>query len=78
MKRIYIGPNSSYQYRKGIKKRLHKEITSVNIVYHENIQRQRYNCLKKIISCISRACMIILLIFTLFRILNQNQVWYVQ
>ena len=78
MKRIYIGPNSSYQYQKGIKKRLCQKIQCVNIVYHENIQRQRYNCLKKIISCISRACMIILLIFTLFRILNQNQVWYVQ
>ena len=59
MKRIYIGPNNNYKYRKGIKKRINKEITSVNIVHHENINIQRYNCMKKIIICISRTCMII-------------------
>ena len=78
MKRIYVGPISSYQFQKAIKKKLHKEIKCVNIIYSENIQRQRYNYLKKIISCISKIIMIVLLIFTLFLILKQNQVWYVQ
>ena len=78
MKRIYIGPNNCYQYQRGIKKRICKEMQCVNIVNSKNIQRQRYNYLSKIGFYIRKAIMIILLIFILFLILQQNQVWYVK
>ena len=50
----------------------------VNIVNSKNIQRQRYNYLSKIGFYIRKAIMIVLLIFILFLILQQNQVWYVK
>ena len=70
MKRIYIVPRRDYKYKKGIKKTINKEMTGVNIIHNANINVQRYSCMKRIIFCISRSFMIMLLIFTLYRIFS--------
>ena len=78
MKRIYIGTQNNHQFSKSIKKKLRNEIKNVNLVYSNMIHKQKYNRLKKVIYYIAKLIMVILIISTLFLIIQQNQEWYVK
>ena len=70
MKRIFLSPQCGYKYRRSIKKKLRKEMAEVHNTHNATVYIQRYSYMRKIIFWVSRSCMILLLILTLYKILG--------
>ena len=70
MKRIFLSPQCGYKYRRSIKKKLRKEMAKAHNTHNATVYIQRYSYMRKIIFWVSRSCMIILLILTLYKILG--------
>ena len=70
MNRLFLGPQCGYKYCRSIKKKLRKEMAKAHNTHNATVYIQRYSYMRKIIFWVSRSCMILLLILTLYKILG--------